>query len=57
MANETSLILEELKDIKKEIHYIKKYVVDVDRILTVEDVESIKEAEKDLQEGKTKRLI
>ena len=31
-------------------------MIDVDSVLTDEDTESLKESEKDLKEGKTKRL-
>ncbi len=57
MASETNLILEELKDIKKDLSSIKKYIIDEDRKLTEDNIRSIKEDEKDLEEGRTKRLI
>jgi len=50
-------ILRELKEIKEDIEYIKEHMIDADLLLTDEDIESIKEAEKDLKERKTKRLI
>ena len=57
MTEETKQILKELKEIKADIDFIKTRIKDVDMILTDDDIESIKEAEKDLKEGKTKRLI
>lgn len=42
--------------IMKEITKIKEYMVDLDGVLTYDDMESLHEAEKDLLEGKTKRL-
>ncbi len=56
MGNETRLILEKLEDIKSELDYIKKHLVDVDIVLTEEDIDSLKDAESDLKEGKTMRL-
>ena len=49
-------ILEKLDEIKSELDYIKKHMVDVDTVLTDDDFESLNEAEKDLKAGKTKRL-
>ena len=57
MTNESKLILQELKEIKNDLNYLKKHVTDIDMVLTDDDTESIKEAEKDLGEKKTKRLI
>ena len=50
-------ILKELKSIRNDLDYIKEHIKEFDLILTDDDLESIKEAEKDLKEGKTKRLI
>lgn len=57
MATETKQILKELKEIKADLDFIKTRIKDVDAFLTDDDVQSIKEAEKDLKEGRTKRLI
>lgn len=51
------LILQELKSIKADLRYIKTHIQDRDLILAKEDVESIREAKKEIQEKKTKRLI
>lgn len=56
MSDENKLILEKLDAIKSELTYIKKHMVDIDVVLTEDDVESLQEAEKELKEGKTKRL-
>lgn len=57
MTNETKQILKELKGIRSDLDYIKSHIKDVDILLTDDDIESIREAEKDLKEGKTKRLV
>ena len=56
MTNEDKQILEKLDAIKLELDYIKKHIVDVDAVLTEEDMDSLKEAEKNLKAGRTKRL-
>ena len=56
MASNTQLILEELKEIKEDVEFIKKHIADVDVVMTDDDLESIKEAEKELKEGKTIQL-
>ena len=56
MATEAKEILNKLDTIKADIDYIKKHMVDVDLVLTDDDLEALEEAEKDLKAGKTKRL-
>jgi hypothetical protein len=56
MTSETKMIMDKLNEIKSEIDYIKKRVADVDTVLTTDDVESLKEAEQDLKDGKTVKL-
>jgi hypothetical protein len=56
MVNETKQILDELKAIRSDLDYLKEHIVDIDLVLTDDDLESIEQAEKDLKEGKTKRL-
>jgi len=51
-----SKILARLDDIKSELTYIKEHLVDVDCVLTDEDVEALREADEALALGKTKRL-
>ena len=50
-------VLEKLDTIKSELDFIKEHITDADRVLTEEDTVSLSKAEKDLREGKTKRLI
>ena len=57
MTETTKQIIKEIKALKFELKNIKKRMVDIDVVLTDDDTESIKEAERDLKEGKTKRLI
>ena len=54
--NEVSLILKELKAIKKDLAYIKEHMIDVDSILTEEDLLILKEAREEFKAGKTIKL-
>ena len=56
MASETKVIMDRLDEIKSELDYIKKRMVDVDAVLTEEDIESLKEAEEDYKRGRTVKL-
>ncbi len=56
MASETEM-LRVLKDIKADLDYLKKHIKDVDLVLTDDDMEALEEAEKDLKEEKTQRLV
>ncbi len=47
-------ILARLAALQADVRYVKEHIEDVS--LIEDDIESIKEAKKDLQEGKTKRL-
>ncbi|MBI4450787.1 hypothetical protein HY642_02315 [Candidatus Woesearchaeota archaeon] len=57
MTAELAQVLEKLDEIKIELDFIKHRVVDVDVILTDDDVAALEEAEIDLEQGKTKRLM
>lgn len=57
MSDEAKEILRELRGIREDIDFIKSRIRDVDTVLTDDDIKSIRKAEKDLKEGKTKRLI
>ena len=57
MKDETKQILRELKGIRAELDYIKGHMIDSDTLLTDDDVESLKQAEKELKKKKTKRLV
>lgn len=49
-------ILDKLDEIKSELDYIKSRIVDIDVVLTDDDMAALKKAEKDLKEGKTVKL-
>ena len=51
------VINKNIKELRKEVAEIREHMVDMDCIMTEDDWESIREAEKDLKEGKTKRLV
>ncbi len=55
MPTETDM-QKDIEFLKKEVSEIKEHIIDTDMILTDDDIDSINEAEKDLKEGKTKRL-
>ena len=57
MTDENKQILKELREIKADLNYIKKHVIDADIILASDDLESLEEAEKDFKERKTKKLV
>lgn len=48
------LILSKLNSIESELSYIREHIIDI--TLTEDDISSLKEAEKDLKSGKTRRL-
>ena len=54
--DDVALILDEIKEIKKELAYIKEYMIDVDSILTDREVILLKEAEKEFEDGETIKL-
>jgi len=49
-------IMAKLDEIKTELDYIKDHIVDLDLVLTEDDINSLEEAENDLKAGKTKRI-
>ncbi len=55
MATESKVIMAKLDAISSQLEYIRTHIKDIDLVLTDDDLESLKEAEKDLQTGKTKR--
>ena len=57
MADQNKQILEKLSEIKTELDYIKDHLVDVDAVLTEDDLGALQDAESDLKSGKSKRLI
>ncbi|HZX20296.1 MAG TPA: hypothetical protein VFF13_04760 [archaeon] len=56
MLTETKSILKKINKIETELKNMKKKAVDIDLVLTDEDLEDLKRAESDLKMGKTKRL-
>lgn len=56
MTSAAQQLLEKLDHIQSDIKYIKEHLVDIDLILTDEDLESLQKAEEDLKAGRTKRL-
>lgn len=57
MSNQAQEILEKLDHIELDLAFIKKHMRDIDVVLTDDDISSLCEAEQDLKEGKTKRLV
>ena len=49
-------IVKELKEIKKEIEYIKEHMIDSDFILSVEEEKILEESIKEFEEGKAIKL-
>lgn len=49
-------IYKELKELKREVHFIKEHMFDPDTIMTPEEEEHFAEAMKELKEGKTTSL-
>jgi hypothetical protein len=56
MTTDTQKIVEKLDIIQSELAELRKSIVDVDLVLSDDDLESMNEAESDLKAGKTKRL-
>jgi hypothetical protein len=52
----TKQIIDKLDHIKSDLDYIKQHMKDVDFVLTDDDLDAIREAKEDLNQGKTKRL-
>ena len=52
----TKVVAEDLREIKNDLKYIKEHMVDIDSILSEDDRTAIREARKELKEGKTTSL-
>lgn len=52
----TQTILKDIKEIKKDLKYIKEHMVDIDTILTKDDKRALENARKEFKEGKTTSL-
>ena len=50
------VILDKLNEIKLELDFIKKHMVDVDTILTDDDVQALNGAEQDFKKGKKVKI-
>ena len=53
---ENKQILEELKEIKKDLVFIKEHMFDPDTIMTLEESRRFEQSMKELEEGKTTPL-
>lgn len=49
-------ILRKLEKIEEELSFIKDHIMDADMLITDDDIESIEDAEEDLEMGRTKRI-
>jgi hypothetical protein len=56
MTTESKQIMNELKSIKEELHFIKEHMVDVDTILTVGEKKLLDESIKNEKTGKLTSL-
>ncbi len=56
MSTELKQIIEKLEHMQSDIVYLKKHIVDIDLVLTDDDLDALSSAEKDLKTKKTKRI-
>ena len=56
MEENSKNILEELRVIREDLHYIKKHMVDIDMFLTAEEENMLDDSLKEYIEGKTTSL-
>ncbi len=49
-------IMKELREIRKEIEYIKEHMIDIDSILSPEEEKLLEESIKEFKEGKAIKL-
>ena len=49
-------VIEELKMIRRDLDYIKKHMIDVDTILTIDEERRLEESLEEYKEGKTIKL-
>ncbi len=50
-------IMDMLAKMQEELSFIRKHMVNADLLITDDDLESIEEAEEDLSQGRTVRLV
>lgn len=55
MTTDIETIHQDLLDLKKDMAFVREHIEDI--TLTEDDLKSFEEAEEDLKEGRTKRLI
>ncbi len=48
----TETVAEELKEIRKDLDFIKEHMVDIDSIMTEDDYEALQNYRKEKKEGK-----
>ncbi len=56
MTTEIKQIIEKLDHMQSDIVFLKKHIVDLDLVLTDDDLDALSTAEKDLKSKKTKRI-
>lgn len=56
MEENSKNILEELRVIREDLHYIKKHMVDIDMFLTAEEENMLDDSLKEYIEGRTTSL-
>ncbi len=56
MTTEIQQIIEKLDHMQSDIGYLKKHIVDLDLVLTDDDMDALSVAEKDFKTKKTKRI-
>lgn len=56
MESEIKHIVDKLNHMQTDIDFIKKRIVDLDNVLTEDDINSLDQAEKDLKSNKVERL-
>jgi len=54
--NDVRIIIKELREIKKELRYIRDHMIDIDSILTTEEEYLLNIAKNEYNKGKTIRL-
>ncbi|MEK6901258.1 MAG: hypothetical protein AABX37_02870 [Nanoarchaeota archaeon] len=57
MTPQVQQIIEKLSHIQLDLDFIKSHISDIDLVLTDDDMDALQEAEEDLKNGKTTRLM
>jgi len=53
MTNEMKQVMQKLDKIESDLNYLKEHMIDPDKILDEDDLNSIEDAEKDFKERRT----